>query len=478
MSFLYDRIFGQPAQQPVEHEHVPQQGIDYDALQILMDECHTPDGGDPDAIAAAFDRLGAEGQGIVLADATMGPRIRAVHQAAGGGGGFLELAASMFDAGTESIRGAVTNARDTAIGAADTVYDTAAATTEQAIDLVQGLREYAASWWRGSQGEQGSQEEVEPPRIADVVHDDGFNESAAKRRIDEMMGAYHSVTVHTDAETELAIETQYRNNGTAYTGAVFQTDGFYDPVTDRYASKEAHFLDPDDERYAPSKHIEVEIARAAKTDSDYDALYRAIQGKASPAQMQAAVQLCIDKGAVKRDLGVENKDLTKKQIEEWSREKLGVDCIGFAWNVLLSDGQYSDFEPTRGDGTAAETDSDKLQDINCKHFMDSATDLTSSPASWRTLDCIVWSSHIILLYDVKEVEDEEEILHVETVESSRSDGPNANALYYRVGGNEKGDVWFSSLDEAKKDEGTPVARLPRDAKVMRPQSRPTEEAEA
>jgi hypothetical protein len=162
---------------------------------------------------------------------------------------------------------------------------------------------------------------------------------------------------------------------------------------------------------------------------------KAWQGKANPAELTIAIQEAIDTDPEIQQimLAVTEEDPEKAQeqaetaLYNWLFYKLGLDCVGFAWNAINGSGMYEDFTPTKVDDetgqfcdkTTMRSHKGKWGNFACEAFKKTAQQLPD-PASWRTLDCLVSDKHIIVIYDVEVLSEDQAIL--QTRESSGTTG--------------------------------------------------------
>lgn len=113
-----------PSTAPSAQAASPQADIDYDALEGLMSALQEPTP-DTDACLALFQACGERGQELVLADATMGPKIRAMHdQGDEGSGSWWDQIGSLAEGALDAASGAVEAARGAANDMATSVGDT------------------------------------------------------------------------------------------------------------------------------------------------------------------------------------------------------------------------------------------------------------------------------------------------------------------------------------------------------------------
>ena len=106
-------------------------------------------------------------------------------------------------------------------------------------------------------------------------------------------------------------------------------------------------------------------------------------GKASPEQMQHAMDAAATNGNIGGD------------AQQFAERGLGVDCIGFIMNNLISNDHYGDFGPEGlryGDGRMRDEDYNRLLNFNVTSFADN--DMTSeveNSADWRAMDVVTWT---------------------------------------------------------------------------------------
>ena len=166
-------------------------------------------------------------------------------------------------------------------------------------------------------------------------------------------------------------------------------------------------------------------------------------GKGTADELETALEEAAESGELRKKLDeANNADEAQGMINDFAQTRLGLDCVGFAWKMIEATGQFENFTPAfgaAGDENLADTQSLKEGWIACRGMMASATDITDQPSSWRTMDVILDPTHIIVIYDIGEVVDEDNSevthYHAECMESSAG------------GGVRKSDYLFNSLDE-------------------------------
>lgn len=280
-----------------------------------------------------------------------------------------------------------------------------------------------------------------------------YDEALAKQWMEELFEAYTQVpvtlTLAGGVQAKVQISCEYRNFGAEhnkkhnndYLGLIDQLEG----TTAGYkvSTYSAAILNGD---------TDDGVAHSAS-------FLKAWQGKGTPEELQAAIQEAI---ATDPSLGDElaafdDPDKAQAHLQQWLHLKLGLDCIGFAWNVINGSGMYDDFTPVYKLGTSEATPktgrNSRMMTFACAGFNKSALRL-DDPKDWRTMDCIVSDGHIIVIYDVQFVDtDKGNRPLMDCMESSGNSGV-ARRWY----------IWdgktFRHSDAKGKTDGNPIRSGP------------------
>ena len=246
------------------------------------------------------------------------------------------------------------------------------------------------------------------PDMGDAALD--YDEEAAMAYMDAMYEAYTNIPVQVEVNGALVtvnVRTRYRNfvDNEDYLGAVD-----YWGATHKWFKRSAL--------------TDGEGTDGVNHSMDFALAY---QGKATPLEMQVAIEEAIDNDSelsTKLE-GAKTEDDAENILNDWMQRRLGLDCIGFAWNLVNGSMMYEDFVATTtydGKDYDWKTHQEKMDNISASGFLTSGKDITDDPGQWRALDCMVDSGHIIVIYQATELDDG--TWSVETMESYGSDGVN------------------------------------------------------
>jgi hypothetical protein len=260
-------------------------------------------------------------------------------------------------------------------------------------------------------------EKVEGPGAA---HEErAYDEALAKQWMDELFEAYSAVpvtvTLADGSQVNVSVKAEYRNFGKDHNES---HNNDYLGLIERTKSMEKGYTCGNYTRALESGNTDDGVSHS-------HAFLRGFQGKATPDELQESIQ-----EAIATDLNLAydlaqfaDADEAQDYLQKWLHLKLGLDCVGFAWNVLNGSGMTEDFTPViydkNGKGHVLEEHDSKYLNLACAGFRKVATEMPD-PKTWRTMDCIVSTSHIIVIYDVQLLEGERALM--ETMESCGSEG--------------------------------------------------------
>lgn len=276
--------------------------------------------------------------------------------------------------------------------------------------------------WGDQQGEQalGKEQAAGEQALTLPTGAQAYDEATAQAFMDQMYEAYTTVPISFDvdgATVSVQVQAKYRNFGTDsdWKGALS-------------ASESAH-----------GKGARWDFKRMLTTGKASDKVKhsegfaQSYAGKASPDELREGVQEAVDADA---DLQAQLAEAyktgeaeAKKVLEAWCQRRLGLDCIGFAWNLINGSRMYDQFTPgTKG---VWDTELEKEENIACSGFMKFAKNIHDTPKSWRALDCLVDSGHILVIYRVTELVGG--VREVELMQSSGSKGVNRVTYFFGKG---------------------------------------------
>jgi hypothetical protein len=255
-----------------------------------------------------------------------------------------------------------------------------------------------------------------------------YDPELAKQWLDELDEAYRNVKITVQLASgpvEVTLKAQYRN----FRETLVSRNGDWMGV---HAATQKM-----DKGYTCSNFTDV-IRNGKGTDGVEHSVdfLEGWKGKARPAALQSGMQEAIDS-----DLDVQDELRTfettseaESYLYEWFYYKQGLDCVGFAWNAINGSGMFEDFTPVAIDKNGNYTsrlltsDSDKKNNFACSGFKKVAR-VIADPEAWRTLDCMVSETHIIVIYDVERGERPGEYV-LQTRESCGSKGYWSSTYIY------------------------------------------------
>ena len=269
-------------------------------------------------------------------------------------------------------------------------------------------------------------EKVEGPGAA---HEErAYDEALAKQWMEELFEAYSavpvSVTLADGSQVSVSVKAEYRNFGKDHNDS---HNNDYLGLIERTKSMEKGYTCGNYTRALENGNTDDGVSHS-------HAFLRGFQGKATPDELQESIQ-----EAIATDLNLADElaqfadaDAAQAHLQKWLHLKLGLDCVGFAWNVLNGSGMTEDFTPVlfddNGKATVLDSHKDKYLNLACAGFRKVAQEMPDLN-TWRTMDCIVSDSHIIVIYDVQVLEGGETAL-LETMESCGSEGLKKRHLYW------------------------------------------------
>lgn len=268
-------------------------------------------------------------------------------------------------------------------------------------------------------------EKVEGPGAAHAER--AYDEALAKQWMEELFEAYSavpvSVTLADGSQVSVSVKAEYRNFGKDHNE---KHNNDYLGLIERTKSMEKGYTCGNYTRALESGNTDDGVSHS-------HAFLRGFQGKATPDELQESIQ-----EAIATDLNLADElaqfadaDAAQAHLQKWLHLKLGLDCVGFAWNVLNGSGMTEDFTPViydkNGKGHVLDSHESKYLNLACAGFRKVAQEMPD-PNTWRTMDCIVSDSHIIVIYDVQMLDGEAALL--ETMESCGSEGLKKRHLYW------------------------------------------------
>lgn len=265
-----------------------------------------------------------------------------------------------------------------------------------------------------------TREKVEGPGAA--YGERAYDEALAKQWMEELFEAYSAVpvvvTLADGSQVTVSVKAKYRNFGKAHND---KHHNDYLGLIQRCSSMKDGYTSGNYTRALKAGNTDDGVAHS-------HAFLRGFQGKATPVELQESIQEAIatDPSLADELSQFESAEAAQKHLQDWLQLKLGLDCVGFAWNVLNGSGMTEDFTPViyskSGKGHVLESHESKYLNLACAGFRQVATELPD-PHTWRTMDCIVSDSHIIVIYDVQLVDrGGKEMALMETMESCGSEG--------------------------------------------------------
>lgn len=319
--------------------------------------------------------------------------------------------------------------------AASDVQAAGVAAEEEVTGRLNALFNMAYERWNGTESTPTNDEQAEQAQAQEVaavdeaaqelsrVDPDGFDWAAAQAHIDAQMrengGGYLSIDVEGHD-----IQTPYQNTSTR--------KPYRDPVFG--GLDEASML------------------------TQYPDLYYAVMGKASPDQVQGALETAVAAGVVHTHVGKSpDAGLTQEDIQAWANDNsIGVDCIGLVMNMLVTSETFAEFDAGK------DSDYARMMDVNVTRFIPASTELPD-PRMWRPLDVLAFTGHVIMLRDVTDLGDG--IWHLNCVESAATPGPTYSDYYWNETPDRNGRHVAGSQADAK--DGLMLGYVLADATVRR-----------
>ncbi|MEL6343274.1 MAG: hypothetical protein AAFV53_09055 [Myxococcota bacterium] len=234
-----------------------------------------------------------------------------------------------------------------------------------------------------------------------------YDEQLAKQWLDEMYEAYDAMPVKLKLKGGREVTVHLRANYRNFSAAYIEKRGDYYGV--RKAAHENYGKPGESATSAYYSHKEDVFKDGLTNDGVQhdDLFYHAWLGKAKPEDLYKNVQDAVDTDTKlhKTLAGFTDENEAEQYMQKWMHYKLGLDCIGFAWNAINGSGMFEDFTPViYGDngftGGGVTGDLKKKKTFACSGFMQTAKQL-KDPDQWRTLDVLCSPSHIIVIYDVQ-----------------------------------------------------------------------------